>query len=310
MEFLRNDLKINFLGYRYPAIIVSVSLIVLSLVVIATRGLNFGIDFTGGVLLEVGYSEAADLPAVRKQLTDAGVVGAQVQNFGAARDVMIRLMPSESKDDSQVGEAIMEILRAANPDVELRRVEFVGPQVGDELAEQGALAMLFALLMILAYVAFRFQWKLSLGAVAALVHDVILTIGFFSAFQLSFDLSVLAAVLAVVGYSLNDTIVVFDRIRENFRGMRKGEPIDVMNLSINQTLARTLMTSGTTLLVLLVLFVFGGATIHEFSTALLVGILVGTYSSIYVASALALELKLSLADLSPPKKEELVDEMP
>lgn len=310
MEFLRNDLKINFLGYRYPAIIVSIALIVVSLVVIATRGLNFGIDFTGGVLLEVGYSEAADLPAVRKQLADAGVVGAQVQNFGAARDVMIRLMPSESKDDSQVGEAIMEILRAANPDVELRRVEFVGPQVGDELAEQGALAMLFALLMILAYVAFRFQWKLSLGAVAALVHDVILTIGFFSAFQLSFDLSVLAAVLAVVGYSLNDTIVVFDRIRENFRGMRKGEPIDVMNLSINQTLARTLMTSGTTLLVLLVLFFFGGATIHEFSTALLVGILVGTYSSIYVASALALELKLSLADLSPPKKEELVDEMP
>jgi len=310
MEFLRTDLKIDFLGYRYPAIVVSVILVVLSLAVIAFRGLNFGIDFTGGVLLEVGYAEAADLPAIRRQLEDAGVAGAQVQNFGAARDVMIRLMPGESETDSKVGETIMDILRAGNPDVELRRVEFVGPQVGDELAEQGALAMLFALLMILAYVAFRFQWKFSLGAVAALIHDVIITVGFFAAFQISFDLSVLAAVLAVVGYSLNDTIVVFDRIRENFRGMRKGEPIDIMNLSLNQTLARTLMTSGTTLLVLAVLFLFGGATIHAFSIALLVGILVGTYSSIYVASALALELKLTLADLSPPKKEELIDEMP
>jgi preprotein translocase subunit SecF len=310
MEFLRNDLKINFLGYRYPAIIASIALVLLSLVVIAFRGLNFGIDFTGGVLLEVGYAEAADLPAIRSQLESAGVIGAQVQNFGAARDVMIRLMPGESDTDSKVGEAIMEILRAGNPDVELRRVEFVGPQVGDELAEQGALAMLFALLMILAYVAFRFQWKFSLGAVAALIHDVIITIGFFSALQISFDLSVLAAVLAVVGYSLNDTIVVFDRIRENFRGMRKGEPMDIMNLSLNQTLARTLMTSGTTLLVLTVLFLFGGATIHAFAIALLVGILVGTYSSIYVASALALELKLTLADLSPPKKEELIDDMP
>jgi len=310
MEFLRNDRKINFLGYRYPAIIASIALVLLSLVVIAFRGLNFGIDFTGGVLLEVGYAEAADLPAIRSQLESAGVIGAQVQNFGAARDVMIRLMPGESDTDSKVGEAIMEILRAGNPDVELRRVEFVGPQVGDELAEQGALAMLFALLMILAYVAFRFQWKFSLGAVAALIHDVIITIGFFSALQISFDLSVLAAVLAVVGYSLNDTIVVFDRIRENFRGMRKGEPMDIMNLSLNQTLARTLMTSGTTLLVLTVLFLFGGATIHAFAIALLVGILVGTYSSIYVASALALELKLTLADLSPPKKEELIDDMP
>lgn len=314
MEMFR-ETHINFMGLRKGAFALSVILILLSLWTLGDRGLNFGIDFTGGVLLEVGYPDSADLPKLREQLAGAGIQGAQVQNFGTSRDVMIRLMPEaipggDLERDHDVGEHIMEILAQADPDVELRRVEFVGPQVGKELAEQGGLAMLFALLMILAYVTFRFQWKLSVGAVGALVHDVIVTLGFFSLTQMAFDLSVLAAVLAVIGYSLNDTIVVYDRIRENFRGVRNGEPVDIMNLSVNQMLGRTLMTSGTTLLVLFALFFLGGEAIRPFAAALLVGIFVGTYSSIYVASAAALALKLTVIDLMPPKKEDLVDDMP
>ena len=309
MEIIK-ETHINFMSKRRAAFVLSVLLVLLALSTIATRGLNFGIDFTGGVLLEIGYPQAADLPALRSQLSSAGIEGAQVQNFGTSKDVLIRLMPEGSGTNAQVGEHIMSILSQADPEVLLHRVEFVGPQVGEELAEQGGLAMLFALLMILAYVAARFQWKLSVGAVAALIHDVIVTLGFFAATQMAFDLSVLAAVLAVIGYSLNDTIVVFDRIRENFRSIRNGEPETIMNVSLNQTLARTLMTSGTTLLVLFALFFLGGQAIHSFSVALLVGIFVGTYSSIYVASALALELNLTLIDLMPPKKEDLVDDMP
>jgi preprotein translocase subunit SecF len=309
MELIK-ETHINFMGLRKGAFILSVLLIVLSIGSIATRGLNFGIDFTGGVLLEVGYPQAADLPAVRDQLANAGIERAQVQNFGTSRDVMIRIMPDETQNNADVGEKIMAILHDATPGVELRRVEFVGPQVGEELTEQGSLAMLFALIMIGGYVWARFQWKLSAGALAALTHDVIITLGFFAVTQIAFDLSVLAAVLAVIGYSLNDTIVVYDRIRENFRGIRNGEPVEIMDISLNQMLARTLMTSGTTLLVLSALFFLGGEAIRPFSVALLVGIFVGTYSSIYVASALALELKLTLADLMPPKKEDLVDDMP
>ena len=309
MELIK-ETHINFLGLRKGAFILSATLVVLSLIEIVGNGMNFGIDFTGGVLLEVGYTETADLPAVRDQLAKAGVEGAQVQNFGTSKDVMIRLPPDDSRDNADMGENVLEILKQATPGVELRRVEFVGPQVGQHLAEQGALAMLFTLLMILAYVAARFQWKLSVGAVAALAHDVIMTLGFFSLTGMNFDLSVLAAVLAVIGYSLNDTIVVFDRIRENFRTIRNGDPEEVMNISLNQMLARAMMTSGTTLLVLFALFFLGGEAIRGFSVALLVGIITGTYSSIYVASALALELKLSLADLMPPKKEELIDDMP
>lgn len=309
MELIK-ETHINFLGLRKGAFILSVILVVLSLVAIFEEGLNFGIDFTGGVLLEVGYTQTADLPAVRDQLAQAGIEGAQVQNFGTSKDVMIRLPPDDSRNNADMGENVMSILKQATPGVELRRVEFVGPQVGQHLAEQGALALLFTLLMILAYVTARFQWKLSVGAVVALAHDVILTLGFFAVTRINFDLSVLAAVLAVIGYSLNDTIVVFDRIRENFREIRNGDPEEVMNISLNQMLARTLMTSGTTLLVLFALFFLGGEAIRGFSVALLVGIITGTYSSIYVASALALELKLSLADLMPPKKEELIDDMP
>ena len=309
MELIK-ETHINFMGLRKGAFILSVLLIVLSIGSIATRGLNFGIDFTGGVLLEVGYPQAADLPAVRDQLANAGIERAQVQNFGTSRDVMIRIMPDETQNNADVGEKIMAILHDATPGVELRRVEFVGPQVGEELTEQGSLAMLFALIMIGGYVWARFQWKLSAGALAALTHDVIITLGFFAVTQIAFDLSVLAAVLAVIGYSLNDTIVVYDRIRENFREIRNGEPELIMNVSLNQMLGRTLVTSGTTLLVLSALFFLGGEAIRPFSVALLVGIFVGTYSSIYVASALALELKLTLADLMPPKKEDLVDDMP
>ena len=294
----------DFMGRRRAFIALSVTLMLLSLVSLATRGLNFGIDFTGGALIEVGYPDTADLPAVREALAAAGFDDAQVQNFGTARDALIRLRPDESLDGATLGETVMTVLSAADPDVSLRRVEFVGPQVGEDLREQGGLAMLFALLLILAYVAFRFQWKFALGSVAALFHDVLLTLGFFSVLQLPFDLSVLAAVLAVIGYSLNDTIVVFDRIRENFRQVRKGEAADIMNHSINQTLSRTLITSGTTLLVLLALFLLGGEAIRPFSQALIVRVLVGTYSSIYVASATALQLDVSLADLAAPPKRE------
>ena len=298
----------DFMGRRRFFIALSLTLIVLSLLSLSMRGLNFGIDFTGGALIEVGYPEAADLGAMRDALGSAGFEDAQVQNFGTSRDALIRLRPNEELDGATLGETVMNVLSAADPDVSLRRVEFVGPQVGEDLREQGGLAMLFALLLILAYVAFRFQWKFALGSVAALFHDVILTLGFFSLLQLPFDLSVLAAVLAVIGYSLNDTIVVFDRIRENFRQHRKGDPAEIMNHSVNQTLSRTLITSGTTLLVLLALFLLGGEAIRPFSQALIIGVVIGTYSSIYVASATALQLDVSLADLAAPVKRDDADE--
>ncbi len=271
---------------------------------LATRVLNFGIDFTGGTLIEVGYSEPADLSSVRSTLESAGFGDAVVQHFGTARDVLIRLAPREDVSKAELSDRIFDSLQAASQiELTLRRVEFVGPQVGEELTEQGGLAMLIALGAILVYVALRFEYRFAVGAVAALAHDVIITLGFFSVFQLEFDLTVLAALLAVIGYSLNDTIVVFDRIRENFRKMRKGTSVDIVNSSLNQTLSRTLMTSFTTLLVLLALFFLGGELIHSFATALIVGVFVGTYSSMYVASPTALALGVSKADLMPVKKE-------
>ncbi len=290
--------------------VLSILAIVVSIVSLSTRGLNFGIDFTGGVLLEVGYPEAADLAQIRRSLAVEGFGEAQVQNFGTARDVMIRLLPREGMESSQLGEEILQVLRASGADVSLRRVEFVGPQVGEELTERGGLAMLFALLMILGYIMFRFQWKFAVGAVVALVHDVIITLGIFSAFQIPFDLSVLAAILAVIGYSLNDTIVLFDRIRENFRRIRRGTAEAIMNSSINQILGRTLITSLTTLLVLTALVWLGGAAVRGFATALIIGVLVGTYSSIYTAGATALALQVSPVDLMPPKKIEDPDGLP
>jgi preprotein translocase subunit SecF len=306
------DANIDFLGRRRIAFILSAVLIVASIASVAVRGLNFGIDFTGGVLLEVGYPQAAELDAIRETLREGGYDGAQVQNFGTASDVLVRLPPQpEGVDGGEIRDQILALLRADGERVELRRVEFVGPQVGEELTEQGGLAMLFAILMILAYVAFRFQWKFALGSVAALVHDVIITIGFFSWTQMAFDLSVLAAVLAVIGYSLNDTIVVFDRIRENFLRIRRETSEAVMNTSINQTLSRTIITGVTTLLVLIALATLGGEAVFGFSIALIVGIIVGTYSSIYVASAVALALNVSTADLLPPQKtDEELDAIP
>jgi preprotein translocase subunit SecF len=299
MELFKGKLAIDFMGKRNFALIFSVVLILASITSLATRGLNFGIDFTGGTLVEVSYPQAVDLASVRNALASARYDQAQVQHFGASSDVLIRIPPRAGKESAQISEDVLTALKKQGDGVDMRRVEFVGPQVGEELTEQGGLAMIYALIGILIYIVVRFQWRFAPGAVIALVHDVLITMGVFSWFQLNFDLTVLAALLAVIGYSLNDTIVVFDRIRENFRKVRKSTAYDIMNLSINQTISRTLMTSVTTLLVLVSLFVFGGEVIHAFSLALIVGVLIGTYSSIFVASTTALALGVSKADLMP-----------
>jgi len=296
--------RIDFNRWRKPAVVLSALLLLVSLGSLLTRGLNFGIDFTGGTLIEVGYPEPVDLSRVRGALEAGGFHGAVVQHFGTSRDVLVRVPPKEGLTNAQLSDRIFAALRdLQSRPAELRRVEFVGPQVGKELTEQGGLALLYALLGILIYVWLRFEYRFALGAIAALVHDVLITLGFFSLTGMEFDLTVLAAVLAVIGYSLNDTIVVFDRVRENFLKLRKGTPEEVVNISLNQTLSRTLMTSLTTLLVLIALFVFGGELIHGFATALIVGVIVGTYSSIYVASSAALALGVSKEDLMPPEKE-------
>ena len=304
MEFFKKTTTIDFIGKRKIAFAMSLTLVIISLVSLAVRGLNFGLDFTGGTLIEVAYPKSIDLPSVRSALAAAGYKDAVVQHFGTSKDVLVRIAPREDVSSAQIGDDVIKTLRkAGGENIDMRRQEYVGPQVGNELKEDGGIAMLIALGLILVYVAVRFEYRLALGAVIALAHDTIMTLGAFSIFQWEFDLTVLAAVLAVIGYSLNDTIVVFDRIRENFRRMRKGTPIEVMNASINQTLSRTLMTSGTTMLVLIALFLWGGNMIHGFSIALILGIVTGTYSSIYVASALALALGINKADLMPVKKE-------
>jgi preprotein translocase subunit SecF len=307
MRIFRGKLSINFMGKRYIAMVFSAVLVLISISALVTNGLNFGIDFTGGTLIEVGYPDAADLDNVRTALSDSEFAQVQVQHFGSSRDVLVRIAPKEGQESAQLSEDVLAALREQTAGVEMRRVEFVGPQVGKELTEQGGLAMIYALIGILIYIIVRFQWRFAPGAVIALVHDVVIVVGIFAIFQFDFDLTVLAALLAVIGYSLNDTIVVFDRIRENFRKMRKGTPIEIINTSINQTLARTMMTSLTTLLVLVSLFVFGGEVIHAFSRALILGVVVGTYSSIYVASTAALALGVSKADLMPAQKEEAVE---
>ncbi|MCO6413566.1 MAG: protein translocase subunit SecF, partial [Thiogranum sp.] len=297
MQILGKKTHIDFLGKRRLAAILSAVMIIASLAALFTRGLNFGIDFTGGTLIEVAYAEPAELGAIRDLLGNSGFADAQVQHFGTVRDVLIRIAPRADRASADISEEVLAALRSDNASVETRRVEFVGPQVGEELAEQGGLAMLYALIGILIYVSLRFEYRFSVGAVAALVHDVIITLGIFSALQINFDLTVLAALLAVIGYSLNDTIVVFDRVRENFRTMRKGSSMEVMNSALNQTLSRTLMTGLTTLLVLVALFYLGGEIIHSFALALIIGVIVGTYSSIYIAGAAALALGVSKADL-------------
>ncbi len=302
MQLLKDKLNIDFMGKRKPALILSCALIVVSLAAIPVRGLNLGIDFTGGTLVEVGYPDSTGLEKVRQALVSSGLENAIVQHFGTTRDVLIRLPVAESdRDKSSLSSKVIDALQPTGSP-EVKRVEFVGPQVGGELRDKGGLAMLYALVGILIYVALRFEWRFSLGSVAALVHDVILVMGFFALSQTEFDLTVLAALLAVIGYSLNDTIVVFDRIRENFRRTRKDIPEATINESINQTFSRTLMTSITTLLVLFALFLFGGEVIHAFSIALIVGVIVGTYSSIYIASTSLLALKVSKEDLMPVAK--------
>jgi len=303
------DVKIiNFMGMRKIAAVVSIILVLLSIGSLATKGLSLGLDFTGGSLIELRYEKTADLNAVRDQLKEMGYPGATVINFGSDRDVLVRFQTTDQKASNIVARSLQE---ASSSAVELKRTEFVGPQIGDELANDGGLGMLFALAIVMAYVAMRFQFKFSVGAVVALVHDVIITLGIFSFFQLDFDLTVLAAVLAVIGYSLNDTIVVFDRIRENFRLLRKEDVVEIVNESLTQTLDRTLITSLTTLIVLFALFLVGGELIHNFSLALIIGVLIGTYSSIYVAANVLLFMNISKEDLIPVEKEgEEFEELP
>ena len=292
---------INFMGLRKVAATFSITLVLASLVSLFAQQLNWGLDFTGGTLLEIYYSETADLTGIRNTLATEGYKGATVVSFGTDRDVLIRLTHGYS---DQEGAQLLEKLQATfDGTVELRRIEFVGPQVGDELREQGGLAMLLALGLVMLYISFRFQFKFAVGAVVALIHDVIITLGFFSFTRMEFDLTVLAALMAVIGYSINDTIVVFDRIRENFRKVRRTEPVELVNISLTETLDRTMFTSLTTLLVLVSLAIFGGEMINGFAVALIVGITIGTYSSIYVASNILLLLNVSKEDLMIPVKE-------
>jgi len=292
---------LSFMKWRKVAVAFSTLLIVVSLASLATQQLNWGLDFTGGTLVEVEYGDSADLSAIRSTLSSAGYEGAIVVSFGTDRDVLIRL-PQAFSDEAGVM-MVESLQRASDTPVELRRIEFVGPQVGDELREQGGLAMLLALGLVMLYVAFRFQLKFAIGAVVALAHDVIFTLGFFSILGLEFDLTVLAALLAVIGYSLNDTIVVSDRIRENLRKVRRATPSEVVDISLSETLGRTLVTSLTTLLVLFALALFGGEMIFGFAIALLVGVAIGTYSSIYVAAVVLLALGVSNEDVAIPEKE-------
>ncbi len=315
---------INFVGARKPAMILSALLIMASIGSLIVNGLNLGVDFTGGTVIEIGYPESTEVEPIRQALKDANYE-AQVQHFGTAKDVLIRITPpkqteaekkAEKKaeketandkaksDKATIGDKVFAILKESNPDITLRRVEFVGPQIGDELRDDGGIAMLLALAGILIYVTLRFEFRFSIGAIIALLHDVIITIGIFSLFRIEFDLTILAAVLAIIGYSLNDTIVVFDRIRENYLKLRKTGPIESINISINQTLARTIVTSLTTLLVLVALYFLGGKIIHGFSLAMIIGVVVGTYSSIYVASSSLIMMGITREALLPPEKED------
>jgi len=319
MEILKGKQNFNFMSYRKITGMVSISLVILSVVMLLTRSLNFGIDFTGGTLIELEYKEAIDIEVIRKKLSSSGYQKFQVKYYGSNKDIHIYIPPADVSGDAKTdkkqskfsstehsdrGLVIAKLLKETSKEpIDLRRSDFVGAQVGEELTEDGGLALLTALICILFYVAFRFEYRFAIGAVTALVHDVCLILGFFAMTQIEFDLSVLAALLAVIGYSLNDTIVVFDRIRENFRKMRKSSSFEIMNTSINETLSRTIITSVTTLLVLLALFFIGGSAIRGFSIALILGVVIGTYSSIFVASNAALQLGVSRSDLLEVKKE-------
>lgn len=299
---------IPFMAIRNIAFAITLVLTVIGLVALVGKGLNFGLDFTGGTLIELQYEEAADLELIKRELGQAGYTDAVVQSFGAVTDVLVRM----AGDDPQLGAQVAEALRKIDPDArfQVKRVEFVGPQVGEELRDQGGLAMLLALGGILLYLAFRFQWKFGVGAIASLAHDTILTLGILAFFEIPFDLTVLAAVLAMIGYSLNDTIIIYDRIRENFRVLRKASLVENIDTSVTQTLLRTMATSFSTALALIALLMFGGDVLAGFALALLIGVVVGTYSSVYIGATVLVWLKLTTEDLIPPVSEEVVDELP
>lgn len=303
-----DGLKIyNFMKFRGYALVFSMAMLMISVWSLATKGLVLGLDFSGGTQIEVGYDEPVNVSLVREELESVGFENPVVVHFGAETEVLIRL---QGQPDQELAQEILDVLKSKNANVDLRRIDFVGPQIGEELREDGGLGMLTALIIVMIYVAIRFQLKFSIGAVLALAHDVIITLGLFSLGRLEFDLTVLAAILAVVGYSLNDTIVVSDRIRENFRKIRNVPAVDVINESLSQTLWRTINTSLTTFLVLLALFFFGGELIHNFSIALMIGVGIGTYSSIYVAASLMLALNIDRNDLVEVEEGELVDDLP
>jgi len=305
MRIFSTTPNIDFMGKRKIAIVISMLLIAFSIFSFATRGFNLGIDFTGGVLVEVAYEDNVELQGIRDVLESASYSDAVVQHYGTTKDVLIRLLPQEGRNDAELRDILLTVLKDHSADAELRGLSFVGPSVGQELKENGGIAAMTALTLIFIYIWFRFKWHFSLGASGALIHDVIMVLGVFSFFQIAFDMNVLAAVMAVIGYSLNDTIVVFDRIRENLLSHRKGDSEEIMNLSINEMLARTFVTSLTTLLVVTCLYFLGGEAIKSFALALIIGIIVGTYSSIYIASATALGLGITQDDLIPIVDEEL-----
>jgi preprotein translocase subunit SecF len=311
MEFFHKVPRFRFMASRRYCYAVSAILIVGSALALWRLGLNYGIDFTGGIAVEVAYPSAADIDRAREAVAKAGFADAQVQNFGTSRDVVVRLEPQENMSGAVVGNQIAEALRAVEPKVELRRVDVVGPQVGEELRQKGYLAMLFTFIFIMAYLWFRFEFKLSVGAILAALHTPIVILGFFAVTRLTYDLTVLASILAVVGYQINDTVVVFDRVRERFPLMRGAPPAEVLDAAINQTLSRTIITHGATSLVVTVLLLLGGQTLHGFATAFLIGVLVGTYSSIYIASASALDLGLSATDLMATRRAKgPIDDLP
>lgn len=298
------DNPVKFMDYRKHTTWLSIIFAVIALTSLTINKLNWGLDFTGGTLVEVSFSQAADLPKLRDVLADNSFDDAVVQSYGTPQDVLVRIPPRETAEAESIGEQLLVLLQSEiDPNMVMRRVEFVGPQVGDELAEAGALAILVAMICILAYVSFRFEWRLAMSAVAGLFQDVLMILGVFSLLQIQIDLTILAALLAVIGYSLNDSIVVADRIRENFRLLRKEDPVSVFNISISQTMSRTLITSLTTLLVLITLFLFGGPMIEGFSIAMIIGVVVGTYSSVFTRSTLALALGISREALMPPEVE-------
>jgi preprotein translocase subunit SecF len=299
--------KINFMAARYWAMGLSVVLMIGSVISLIIQQLEFGLDFTGGTQIEVSYDKPAEIENIRQLLGENGFGSAQVQHFGKPTELLVRIKPENDADRATIGDRIFDVLKGANPEAKLQRVEFVGPQVGEDLRDKSGSAMIFALILILVYITLRFRFKFALGAVIALIHDVLLVVGFFSVTRMQFDLTVLAAILAVIGYSINDTIVVADRVRENFRKLRECEPADLINQSLNETLGRTTITSGTTLLVLVALALFGGEMIFGFAIALIVGIAVGTYSSIYVASSLALTMNICREDFLEPEKEDVPD---